>query len=383
MPAALSGVIFNEFHFRPTQTGGTDANNDGVINGSDNAIELHNTGSGSVDIAGWEIWYVINNVGTALKIATMDAGSTIPPGGYFTIVDAASSFNNLDNVGGNGQEADLDFFPNAQSTYALYNPDTGEYILVQSINATDSETTMVNELLANNPSAFQVGVTEVLPFFDPLSPASTLRETDGSDTWVNGASSLGAANCFAEDTLIATPAGQVRVQDLAIGDLVCRAEGGVAPVLWLGKQTIVTRFAGDAARLVRIAAGVLGTHRELRVTQDHAMLVDGVLVNAGALVGLPGIDLVPLHQTPKRFAVYHIETEAHDAILANGAASESFIDYTGRQGFDNYAEYLALYGSERIYPEMDRPRITNARMLPEALRARLGGAAQGDLRQAV
>jgi hypothetical protein len=36
------------------------------------------------------------------------------------------------------------------------------------------------------------------------------------------------------------------------------------------------------------------------------------------------------------------------------------------------AVYLDLFGTERIISEMDRPRIGTQRLLPEAIRARLG-----------
>ena len=67
-----------------------------------------------------------------------------------------------------------------------------------------------------------------------------------------------------------------------------------------------------------------------------------------------------------------METEAHDVIIANGASSETFIDVTDRRAFNNYDEYVALYGIERIIPEMDRPRISARRMLPARIKARLG-----------
>ncbi|NKX43989.1 hypothetical protein [Roseicyclus persicicus] len=59
-------------------------------------------------------------------------------------------------------------------------------------------------------------------------------------------------------------------------------------------------------------------------------------------------------------------------IVANGAPAETFIDYVGRQVFDNYAEYVALYGEERIITEAPYPRISTPRLLPSALKARLG-----------
>jgi hypothetical protein len=68
---------------------------------------------------------------------------------------------------------------------------------------------------------------------------------------------------------------------------------------------------------------------------------------------------------------YHIETENHDEILANGAPSETLIDCKGRKDFDNYQEYLDLYGAEQMIPEMGRIRISTQRLLPAALCARL------------
>ena len=71
-------------------------------------------------------------------------------------------------------------------------------------------------------------------------------------------------------------------------------------------------------------------------------------------------------------------------ILAEGTPAETYIDYAGRQGFDNYADYIALYGEGRMIPEHPAPRITGARQLPPALRARLGivGAALSGKRAA-
>ncbi|MDN3714255.1 hypothetical protein QWZ10_25100 [Paracoccus cavernae] len=51
---------------------------------------------------------------------------------------------------------------------------------------------------------------------------------------------------------------------------------------------------------------------------------------------------------------------------------------TSVAGFDNYAEYLDLYGCDRIIPEMKRLRIASRRQLPSALRDQLGIAAFSD-----
>ena len=182
------------------------------------------------------------------------------------------------------------------------------------------------------------------------------------------------AYCFAPGTGIATPSGEVAVERLAEGDPILTADGRTIPVRWIGRQTVSTLFAGDRARPVLIEAGALGhglPHSDLTVTADHGMILDGLVINAGALVNGTTITLVPLADLPERVTYYHVETADHDVILAHGAAAETFVDYAGRAAFDNFADYLARHGAEHTLPEMTRPRITSARQLPAAIRARL------------
>lgn len=181
--------------------------------------------------------------------------------------------------------------------------------------------------------------------------------------------------CFAAGTLISTLTGDARVEDLEIGTLVITADGRTVPVKWIGRQTVVAAFAGERARPVRVAAGALGDglpHTDLVLTADHALILDGLAINAGALVNGTTITRDP---APERATYYHVETEAHDAILANGVAAESFVDYVGRRAFDNHAEYVALYGEDLTIAEMPLPRVTSARHVPAALRTRLAARA--------
>ncbi|MFZ7094428.1 Hint domain-containing protein [Primorskyibacter sp. 2E233] len=181
--------------------------------------------------------------------------------------------------------------------------------------------------------------------------------------------------CFAAGTLIATPTGETVVEALDIGDLVTTADGRTVPIKWIGRQTVHKFFAGPKMEPVRFRAGALGDglpHSDLTVTADHGMVLDGLVINASALINGTTIDWVPMAELPKRVTYYHIETEAHDVILANGAPAETFVDYAGRQAFDNYQEYVDLYGAERIIHEMDRPRLSALRLVPQAIRDRLG-----------
>ncbi len=183
------------------------------------------------------------------------------------------------------------------------------------------------------------------------------------------------AFCFLTGTLIATPGGEVAVETLTIGDSITTADNRTVTVKWIGRQAITRPFIHESLDPVRIRAGALGDglpHIDLIVSADHGMILDGLVINASALVNGRSIAFVPLADLAEGVAYYHVETENHDVILANGAPAETFIDYAGRAAFDNHAEYLDLYGAERIIPEMALPRISTARLLPDAIKARLG-----------
>ena len=182
--------------------------------------------------------------------------------------------------------------------------------------------------------------------------------------------------CFAEGTMIATPSGETMVQELQVGDVVLTANDRCVPVKWIGRQTVSTRF-GPADRLmpVRFASGSLGNglpHTDLTVTADHGMLVDCVICHAGALVNGTTILRVPLSEMGESYTVYHIETEEHEIILANGAEAETFIDNVSRRAFDNFAEFEALYGDVPEMEELPYPRAMSARQVPSHIRAQLG-----------
>ncbi|MGP6085696.1 Hint domain-containing protein [Antarctobacter jejuensis] len=181
--------------------------------------------------------------------------------------------------------------------------------------------------------------------------------------------------CFAAGTRISTPDGTAAVEDLTIGDDILTEDGRCVLVKWIGRQTVRTAFAASKRQLVRLRAGSLGhglPNADLTVTADHGMVLDGYVINASALVNGDSINWVQSAELGNSYTVYHVETEAHDVILANGAPSETFIDYADRRAFDNYLQYLDLYGAERVIPEMARPRISARRQLPLAIRDRLG-----------
>ena len=142
--------------------------------------------------------------------------------------------------------------------------------------------------------------------------------------------------CFAAGTLIATPAGEVPVQDLAAGNLVMTAHNGPRPVQWIGKGKVLsTRGRRTAATPVIVYKNALGPnlpHHDLRITKAHSLYIDDVLIPVEFLVN---------HRTivwddrAQEVEIYHVELESHDILIANGVPVESYRDDGNRWLFQN------------------------------------------------
>ena len=174
-------------------------------------------------------------------------------------------------------------------------------------------------------------------------------------------------------TMVRTPEGEVAIETLKRGDLVLTSEGVAKPVSWLGKQTVSGRFADPTRSFpIRVKAGALGENvpaRDLLVSPDHALLIDGVLVHAGALVN--DVSIVREAQVPESFVYYHVELDDHSLILAENVPAETFIDNVDRMHFDNWAEHQALYPEGKMIEELPYPRVKARRQLPVSIRERL------------
>jgi hypothetical protein len=198
-----------------------------------------------------------------------------------------------------------------------------------------------------------------------------------------GAAELTAIACYGHGTLIATPIGARPVEMLAIGDLVLTAFGAHRAVRWIGKRSYAGRFlaANPAVQPIRFRSGSLGhglPRRDLLVSPQHAMVLDGLLIPARCLVngttiseerGLDRVDYV------------HVELDTHDVLLAEGAPSESFLDDDSRGMFHNASEFTTLYPEAPEPRSFCAPRVTDGYQLV-AIRRRLAAVAEQTARAA-
>ena len=198
-----------------------------------------------------------------------------------------------------------------------------------------------------------------------------------SDDVLIGVSNVIHIVCYYPGTMIATPNGEVAIENLSINDMVLRHDGTAAPVRWIGRNTVSTLFSGKLKTLpIRIRKDALAENvpsRDLLVSPEHAILVDDILVQAGALVN--DTSIVRETNVPSKFVYHHIELADHALVMAENTPAESFIDNVERRAYDNWAEHEALYGDLPALAEMDLPRAKSQRRVPPATRKRIADRA--------
>jgi len=195
-----------------------------------------------------------------------------------------------------------------------------------------------------------------------------------------------AAPCFAAGTRIATPCGEVLVEALAIGDAVSLAGGGVAQVAWIGRRTVDAARHPEPRKVwpVRIMTNAFGPGlpvRDLWLSPDHAVFVDDVLIPVKHLINGTTIAQIPVDDV----SYYHVELPAHDLLLAEGLAVESYLDTGDRSNFLNGGGPVALHPdfASRVWEaEGCAPLIVFGSKL-EAIRQRVNARAPSTVGDAV
>ncbi len=154
--------------------------------------------------------------------------------------------------------------------------------------------------------------------------------------------------CFVEGTRILTSRGEVAVEALSVGDRVITARDGVTAIRriqWIGHRSIALDRHADRSLVepVRIRAGAFGAHkpsRDLWVSPDHAIFVDGVLIEAKYLVN--GVS-IRRDTKARQVTYYHVELDRHDVLIAEGLTAESYISDGNRGMFANSGAPVVLH----------------------------------------
>lgn len=156
------------------------------------------------------------------------------------------------------------------------------------------------------------------------------------------------APCFRAGTRIRTMQGEVVVEVLRVGQLVSagRREGEPAarPIVWIGHRTVDCRHhpRPEVVWPVRVRAGAFDAGkpvRDLWLSPDHAVFVDGVLIPIKHLINGTTIEQVKVDQV----AYHHVELDKHAVLFADGLPCESFLDTGDRCNFVQGGDAVVLH----------------------------------------
>src|SRR3954469_4714103 len=158
-------------------------------------------------------------------------------------------------------------------------------------------------------------------------------------------------HCFLRGTSILTPAGEVRIEHLRVGDLVETVRGQTLPIKWIGTHVFRKSRPQWSERImpIRISRHALAEgkpHTDLYLSPEPAIFLDGVLMPVKELVN--GISIVPaLPADVEVIEYFHILLDTHEVVLAEGVPAETcLLSHHGYEDFTNFIEYERLYGNK-------------------------------------
>lgn len=326
LASVLSGSTLNVNGGTATLSTGTIA---GALSGS--TVNLTNGGTFS---AGYGLI-------SALNASTIAFGT----GGGTLVVNAGGALINLSSTTINNYNPNQDTIEFQDTTAPVSGyviSGTGNSRTVTLLDASGNE---VGQYTANLAS----GVTLTDGPYNISDANSPLKIT-----YSDGNTYVGV--CFLSGSMISTPDGDVAVEDINIGDEITtfdwkNGQDIVRPVVWVGKTHVNVRhgvpddMSGYPIRILKdaISAGV--PYKDMLITAEHSLFFDGKFVPARMLVNGRSIFY---DKSITSYDYYHVETEQHSVITADGMLTESYLDTGNRHTFRQEGSVVAFTPSRNL-----------------------------------
>ncbi|PJI91807.1 Hint domain-containing protein [Yoonia maricola] len=249
-------------------------------------------------------------------------------GGSSTSYDQDNNPNeNFTIDGGADQVFDAAVIYNATVTYVDGTTDTITAVIFQDVDGNTYWAPEINQTVGQNADQDVLEFAAIRSLtLDSLSGDSFAGLSGNREAW-------DFVTCYVASTMIETETGAKPIEALTVGDLVLTRDRGLQTIRWIGQSTVA---ADGKLAPVRISAGSLGQNapaRDLLVSRQHRMLVSSavcermfgnreILVPAIKLTGLPGVFV---DEAPSEVTYYHLMTDQHDIVYAEGVPSETLL----------------------------------------------------------
>ena len=274
------------------------------------------SGSGIVAVNGAELFantIAGTNTYSLANSATMTISQSVSSSGAINFGDGTPDTLNLDSAGSG--------FGAAVSGFG-----GGDVIDIGSLTYSSSDTTQYS----NSTLTISNGANTLFTFTDIDDPGLIVLADDGA-----GGTEI--ETCFLAGTYILTDHGDVAIEQLVSQDLVATWSDGTIiykPIIWTGgrylNKAAVSRNSSYPIRILANAFSDAVPRRDLLVTAEHCILVEGQLIPARMLVN--GCSIVE-DRSVDSYSFHHIELETHGIILAEGLTAESYLDTGNRESF--------------------------------------------------
>lgn len=339
----------------------TSAQDGDTVSGPTSGINVIIDSNTTINGHGWQIGNTDNpttvTVNGTLSLTNADViasgskvlvsnGGTLILGGYATTTPGLIQF---DGTGGTIEVA------------AGTTPSIIEYIT----NISKGDTIVLDGITADN-YMFAQGVYTLTENGQPISGTASFQlptanegttftvKTIGGKTYLTADTVL---VCFLAGSMIRTPNGDVAVEHIGVGDDIITfdwksGQNISQPVTWAGKARATVRpglrddEAGYPVRVLKnaIAEGV--PYKDMLITAEHCLFFENRFVPVRMLVNGASIFY---DKSILSYDYYHIETERHSVITADGMLTESYLDTGNRASFQQNGPVVMLRGVARSW----------------------------------
>jgi len=190
--------------------------------------------------------------------------------------------------------------------------------------------------------------------------------------------------CFLPGSMIRTKEADIPVEDLRIGDSLLafdwhRNSEFTRTIVWVGSQTATVNptlppdEAGYPVRILKDAISDGLPYKDMLITPDHCLFFEDKFIPARMLVNGRSIFY---DREIISYTYYHIETDKHAVITADGMLTESYLDTGNRSAFRQHGETVIFGAAPRAWVQDAAAPLCVARDVVEPIYRQIAARAE-------